>query len=73
MERRVAGSLCSRNARPQKGLVGRAQWDHGRRRPLALKKAECGLGILLGMECDGEACLREREAKELSFAWAVVD
>lgn len=65
--------LCSRNARPQKGLVGRAQWDHGRRRPLTFKKTEGSFGVLLGIEGDVEACLREREAKEFSFAWAVVD
>ncbi len=65
--------LCSRNARPQKCRVGRAQWDHGRRCPLIFKKAEGSFGVLLGMERHIEACLSEREAKEFSFARAVVD
>ena len=30
--------LCSRNARPQKGLVGRAQWEHNSR-PRCLRQA----------------------------------
>ena len=65
--------LCSRNARPQKGLVGRAQWDHCRRRPLTFKKAERRIAVLLGIERHVEACLSEREAKEFAFAWAIVD
>ena len=65
--------LCSRSARSRTPLVGRAQWDHCRRHPLALKKAECGLGILFGIEGDVEARLSECEAKEFAFAWAVFD
>jgi hypothetical protein len=65
--------LCSRNARSRTPHVGRAQWDHCRRHPLTLKKAECGFGVLLGIEGDGETGLGEGEAKEFAFARAVFD
>jgi hypothetical protein len=60
--------LCSRNARSQTLLVGRAQLDHRGRHPLVIKKTECGLRVLLGVERNIESGLSQREAKQFAFA-----
>ena len=65
--------LCSRNARSRNTLVGRAQLDHCGRRPLTLKKMECGLGILLCIQRDIETGLHQCEAEQFALAWAVFD
>ncbi len=65
--------LCSRNARSRTPLVGRAQWDHCRRRPLTLKKAKGIFGVLFRVERHIETCLGQCEAKEFAFARAVFD
>jgi len=47
--------------------------DHYRRRPLAFKKMQCSICVVLGMEGNIEAGLHQCEAKEFAFAWAVFD
>lgn len=69
----ICGVLCSRNARLKTPLVRRAHLDPCGRHPLTHEEMECRLGVLLGKEGDIEAGLFQCQAKEFTFAGAVVD
>ena len=47
VEGSLIGLLCSRNARPRKGLVGRAQWETDSGYPHGGDTSELGVSIIM--------------------------